>query len=55
MRILLPDYKQVKVLKPFCPICKEQLQGDGTSWNPYKCSCGTWKFDQEKKEFIIEK
>ena len=38
-----PDYKKIKVLAEFCPICKEQLQGNNSTVNRLRCSCGVWK------------
>lgn len=42
---MMPIYKQVKELKPFCPKCKERLVGDGSFTFPYKCSCGIWTYE----------
>lgn len=46
---MIPKYKKVKVLKPFCSICGEQLTGDGSHYKPYKCKCGTWKWFTDYK------
>lgn len=48
-----PEYKLVKELKPFCPICKERLSGENSIILPYKCSCGIWKQDYETLAFTI--
>jgi hypothetical protein len=40
-----PVWKKVKVLRPHCPICKEELSGDNSQMFPYKCFCGFWKGD----------
>lgn len=36
------EYKKIKVSVPHCPVCKEELGGNGSLILPYKCSCGTW-------------
>ena len=38
-------YKKVKMFMPHCPVCKEQLKGNGSISTPYKCSCGEWEGD----------
>lgn len=38
-----PKYKMVKVPAPFCPTCDEQLKGNNSFANPYKCACGIWE------------
>lgn len=40
---MIIKWKKVKTLQPFCSICGEQLQGDNSMVNPYKCKCGTWR------------
>lgn len=40
-----PVYKRVKTIAEFCPVCKEQLQGNNSMDFPWKCSCGTWEYD----------
>ncbi len=42
-----PKYQWVKVLKPFCPLCKKQLRGNNSVVSPYTCECGEWKYDVE--------
>lgn len=37
-------YKKVSVVMPHCPVCHEQLSGNGSGVLPYKCSCGEWEF-----------
>lgn len=37
------EWKQVKELFPFCPVCGERLQGINSSVSPYSCSCGEWE------------
>ncbi len=36
-------YKKVKVYMPHCGDCGERLNGQGSSFSPYSCSCGTWE------------
>lgn len=40
-----PDYKRVKVLMAHCPTCGEMLRGNNSSFSPWRCSCGIWKWD----------
>lgn len=37
-------FKKVSINKEHCPVCKEMLQGNGTTVTPWECSCGVWKF-----------
>jgi hypothetical protein len=48
-----PIYKKVKVFKPHCPKCKEQLTGNNSDVLPYKCKCGTWQKDWWSSDFNI--
>jgi tRNA(Ile2) C34 agmatinyltransferase TiaS len=50
-----PEYRKVKVLKPHCPVCKQMLYGEGSMILPYKCKCGTWKWNFTTEEFTIIK
>jgi hypothetical protein len=43
MEGIQPVYKVVKVSKPHCPNCEEQLAGNNSIALPYNCSCGVWK------------
>lgn len=38
---------------PHCPVCKDELKGNGSIVSPYRCSCGKWQFDFEAGEYII--
>lgn len=40
---LKPEYKQIKMSVPHCPICQEQLSGNNSLFSPWRCSCGVWK------------
>lgn len=44
-------YKRVRVAVPHCNVCDEQLGGNGGIAQPYKCSCGVWKFKWEVGSF----
>lgn len=35
-------YKYIKTPVPCCGDCGERLSGNGSSFLPYRCSCGTW-------------
>jgi hypothetical protein len=50
-----PKYKKVKVLMPHCHICKEQLTGNNSIVSPWKCSCGTWKYNIVTFEYDVAK
>jgi len=50
---LSPKYKNVKVLKPHCPVCKSQLYGNNSYVDPWKCLCGFWKFNQSTRNYEI--
>lgn len=47
-------YKKVKVLKPHCSICGEQLQGNGSDILPYNCSCGEWEWKHRDIDMELE-
>lgn len=48
-------YKRVKMQMPHCPICGEQLTGNNSIVNPYRCSCGIWKSNfQNPMEYEVE-
>lgn len=49
-----PVYKQVKVTMPHCPVCKEQLGGNGSGILPFSCSCGEWEIDWTTGYFKIK-
>ena len=49
-----PTYKQVKIMKPHCPKCKEMLSGDNSISFPYKCKCGVWE-TEDGFDFKIKK
>jgi len=48
-------YKQVKCYRPHCPVCGEQLGGNGSIEFPYHCKCGVWKYNFSTNEFDIIK
>ena len=37
------QYKKQTILAPYCPICKEFLEGDNSLAFPYSCQCGIWE------------
>lgn len=41
------------VWQPYCPKCKEDLQGNNSVVLPYICSCGTWVYSWMKQEFEV--
>lgn len=43
MKRLHPVYKTVKVQAEHCPQCGEQLRGNSSMYNPWRCKCGIWK------------
>ena len=45
------NYKKIKVLAPFCPICDKQVRGDGSIVNPYHCDCGDWEIEMDDKDW----
>jgi hypothetical protein len=49
------EYKRVKVLMPFCSVCKEQLSGDNSIILPYKCFCGEWQSTWENPHYFTIK
>jgi hypothetical protein len=40
---MYPKYKPIEILKEYCPVCDEQLQGNNSIAFPWKCKCGTWE------------
>ena len=40
-----PNYKMVKMPMPHCPKCGDMLSGNNSIAQPYKCSCGTWGYN----------
>lgn len=42
--------EKITVYKSYCPKCNKQLSGDGK----YICKCGTWRFDHEIPDFVLE-
>ena len=48
------EYKRVKVSLPYCPQCKQVIQGNGSIIMPYKCECGFWRYNTETDEYFIE-
>jgi len=49
------NYKMIKTLTPYCSKCDEKLSGNNSEILLYECSCGVWRWDNEKKEWYIEK
>jgi tRNA(Ile2) C34 agmatinyltransferase TiaS len=48
-------YKKVKVVLPHCPVCKEQLRGNGSMVLPYRCACGILRYNHTTEEYEVEK
>ncbi len=42
-KVITPIYKRVMTIQPHCPRCQEQLLGNNSSANPFKCQCGMWE------------
>jgi len=38
-----PKYKKIKVSRPHCPKCDEDLLGNNSMALPWRCSCGIWE------------
>ena len=48
------NYKKIKKLVPFCEKCQSEIQGNGSVLLPYHCKCGKYKYDNLKKDFILQ-
>lgn len=53
--IKAPTLKRIKVLKEHCPICKEQLTGNNSTIDPWKCSCGMWRYNIVSFQYDVVK
>ena len=38
---------------PHCPQCGEQLRGNNSVANPWKCRCGVWKHEWGELGYTI--
>ncbi len=48
-----PKYKIIQTQAPHCPVCGDHLYQTNSLVSPWKCKCGTWKYDMEKIEYEI--
>ena len=47
------QYKKIRKLTPYCSVCNKEIIGNGSAILPYRCDCGEYKFDSEKKDYIL--
>jgi hypothetical protein len=45
------QWRRIRTLAPHCPECGQQLLGNNSLVNPYRCSCGIWQSDWENPGF----
>lgn len=46
-------HKRIKKLVPWCDVCGE-ITGNGSTLLPYRCLCGEWEWDDDKKDYFLK-
>lgn len=55
---MMPPEVQHKARKThdyFCSKCQQFLQGNGSVITPYKCACGEYKYNFERRMYVHPK
>lgn len=49
------NYKRIKKTVPYCKKCNREITGDGSMISPYRCNCGVYIYDNNRKDYILKK